>query len=376
MRSRVPKVVVVALVPAVLALYMVSRSPLQDGALPPGPFLDELRECFYSVPPPPIPEADAVRQVMSFCASGIIYRAAFDFGPSAATLLMRDLMRLEPRFDDCHVAAHEIAHAVALTGDERRLMDAGLLGECDWGYYDGAVMALAEMNPEDSDAELAARAQAFCDLFPRDDPFRAEVVANCFHGLGHVFWDRHFPDAPAAFAACALLEVPAESERLYSGAAQCAGGAAMSLSEHMLYGGDASLGLEHPSMVCPPLPEEMHSQCLQYTAYDDMLHRGGDPSGFLGWCLEVEGLGSLARSECAPHVGTFVGRSGRLELLDVCSGLQDGLSRGCLARALQVYVFYRGSEGFDRFCSERADICASEVELVAEARSGALFPLP
>lgn len=363
----------VAVVPAVLAIIVLARPDFEPDPPPLDEYLAELRECFEQAPRIPMPEVDATRHAMSMCASDLIYRATYLYGPERSTFVMRELMRLEPRFDDCHVVSHEIAHAVALTGDEQRLMDSGILGECGWGYYDGAVMALVEMNPGDSDAEIAARAKAFCDLFPRDDPNRPEVVANCYHGMGHVYWDRHFPDVEASFEACALIDAPAESGGLHSGAAQCAGGAAMSLAEAMMFGVPVIPVLEHPSMICPLLIGEMHSQCLQYTAYDDIVHRGDDPEGFLDWCVSVEGLGGLARSECVGHAATYIGRSARFDLAGLCEGLPSEESSFCVSRIIQNHVFYRGPVGVDEFCDARPDVCAREPRVVEEARAGNLF---
>ncbi len=362
-RRRLIRAAAVALPAAAAVAVLALRSSIPAGIPPVEPLLDELRACYHRLPRGVMPEADETRQAMTACAIPIVGQAVRDHGPETGILIMREMMRQEPRFDDCHVVAHEIAHVVAYTGDEQRLMDVGLLDECSWGYYDGAVMALAEINAEGSDQDLAVMAMRFCDLYPKGDRYRPEVVANCYHGMGHVYWDRRFPDIQSAFAGCGMISAPPEGPDLPPGSAQCAGGVAMSFAEAMQRRIPVEPVLEHPSMICALTEDDMHRQCLQYTAYDDIVHRGEDPVGFLRWCTGDSGLAAGARDECTLHVATYIGRSGRLSLVDVCYEHGGERAADCLATVLDNHTALKGEEAGRSFCAARPDVCADASRL-------------
>jgi len=332
-------------------------------------YVDRIRECAG----PPRSDLFADRNVMAECVSTVVEQLAAELGPSKARAVMFALMELEPRFSDCHVPSHAIAHGAARVLSLRKLMLESF-NECTYGYLDGATMALGELHAAKTDGELADMVWEFCQYYPAEREDRAEVLSNCFHGFGHVLSLRHAADTTRALAGCELLPGVPFSEGQLNAPAQCAGGVTMSFADAVANGAPTTPRYQYASMLCATLPDKgMKISCLTFTGNEDIRSRGEDLEGFLSWCVGSPGLRDV-KDLCWQTVGTFVGRTQRFESAGAICFAESPAStedrNRCLAamvHSMRETTASSREEAVSRICGEFADNdrCSALKEAIA-----------
>jgi len=303
-------------------------APLAAPAARAAALLPELEKCVGS----PVGQYDKsedfdieVRADAALCAEPLVGQATLDGGVEYGYQVMKNLMKLDPRFDDCHPAAHGIGHAATqVVKDDMQLMQNAFIG-CTYGYIDGVVMALSERYTSWSDSRLADLVARLCQSYKLDGEEQNLAVSNSYHGYGHVLSTRHQPMIVNAFRACTFL--PSDDLPGFdSASAQCAGGVAMDFATADLTGRQVLPKVKHPQQVCLLVAVNLRKACLNFSAHDDIESRGG-PSAYLAWCVSEPGMNAFV-TQCAASVGTWGGRTRKVaEAIEACDGLR-GLPDG------------------------------------------------
>ena len=162
------------------------------------------------------------------CLTPVVNEISVALGPKRAMDTIVRLAAAEERWRYCHQVVHVVAHAAIEAGVGYPEIAGAAADDCNLGFIDGAVMAVAEANPD----SIAAAEQVLqlCGHLP----VTSKSVNECGHGFGHILWERHHGDPRVAIAACRSTFGILAGNPVISGEraeAQCVGGVAMSVVE-------------------------------------------------------------------------------------------------------------------------------------------------
>lgn len=305
-------------------------------------------------------DLDAVRIAAGNCADPLFEEMAASFGPKVAREVMLKTMELEPRFSDCHVPSHSIAHGAGLNTPDDELMRYAY-PECSYGYLDGVAMFLGEKHAGKSDKDLAVLVYDVCNTYPPENGNTVEMLGNCYHGFGHVLWSRHEGEAESSMSLCELLPNDVLPGRP-SARAQCVGGVMMNVAVALAEGQPVFPLRQHPGQYCVPLEEELARECLVFTAYEDIVSRGSTER-YLQWCT-TQDFTANSKSACLSGAVASGSRDGDLEdVLRLCVRFAEKFDAGetCAWSAfysLQETAGLSPEEATERTCQAASDLCA------------------
>jgi len=305
-------------------------------------------------------DRDAVRIAAGDCADPIFLEMAASFGPKVAREVMLETMELEPRFSDCHVPSHSIAHGAGVNTPDDELMSYAY-PECSYGYLDGVAMFLGEKHDRKSDQELALLLYEVCNTYPPENGNTIEMLGNCYHGFGHVLWSRYPGDAEGSLRLCELLPNEELPDRP-SAPAQCVGGVMMSVAVALAEGQPVSPLRNHPGQYCVGLEDNLARECLVFTAYEDVEGRQSVEQ-YLQWCAEAD-FEDDVQTACLSGAVAFGSRNGALsEVLPICTKFAKEIDaeRTCVWSAfysLQEVAGLTADQAQERTCRAAPDLCS------------------
>jgi len=289
-------------------------------------------------------------------------------GPDAAWDALEEMLAEVPELADCHEIAHYLAHGAAQFMPSSELIPYSR-PLCEYGFLDGVIMVIDEENPGVPLESVVDLAQAACRSYPLDGLDLDGVASNCFHGIGHVLWNRLAPDVDAVLQWCLRLPEwePAES---VSPAAQCVGGAAMNISAEVVDGTGTVPARDFPGEHCAGLDRQVQRECLAYSIGNDLRQRNGNARAYLLWCTDpFSGITMVdgCFSALAGQAGFFramedylvpcvdIGEQFDLDLVCVSSAIEGLLATSQLSHQQAV----------DQVCSKVPRACRA-ARLVAE----------
>ena len=268
--------------------------------------------------------SEAVRSVATECIGEKVEALVLSDGPEAAWDAMLELTRRHPAFADCHEAAHYLAHGAAQVVPHEELMTYSR-PYCSYGYLDGAVMAIDEANAQEDTSEVLDRVVESCRNYPRDGDDWEGVANNCYHGVGHILWDRYGPHVQDTLDWCSRLS----GDPAYNGAvppsAQCVGGAAMSFAGSVLNPDQGVVPrYKTPGQYCAGLGPQEQIQCLTFTVNVELQARNNNVRSYLKWCTDPDS-GITVTEGCFASIAGQAGFFRNVkDFLPVCLELADG----------------------------------------------------
>ncbi|MFM7087928.1 MAG: hypothetical protein ACKOW9_00110 [Candidatus Paceibacterota bacterium] len=230
-----------------------------------------------------------------------------EVGPKAVMDALLTLAYKDDRYKECHELTHEIAHAGYQYYSANEVMEAASM-ECSAGYLDGAAMAAVEAG--ESDSESGMLALELCKAIRSNGE---DMLDTCFHGVGHIIWERSSDNLRAAYQRCRDM-VPDGWSHLGRTSelmrAQCVSGVGMSVSELRLKG-------VRPLSYCDNLLGFELVECVKFVAtYDAEVE---SIKSTLGWCQE---RGKDVLKGCAGAVGYRLGARGEEEKVYECAAFE------------------------------------------------------
>lgn len=229
--------------------------------------------------------SEVVRGAVTACLGPHVEAVASRSGPDSAWDALAQFLDENPgAVADCHEIAHYLAHGAAsfLPASELVVFSRPL---CEYGYLDGLAMVVNEENPNEPVESVVRRIDQACRTYPPQGPDAAGVADNCFHGIGHVLWDRLRPNALEVRAHCLALEDFVSAQDVPP-SAQCIGGAAMDVSAATVDTPELVVGVEFPGQFCRDLPRQAQRECLAYSISSDLRLRNGSARAYLRWCTD------------------------------------------------------------------------------------------
>ena len=267
-----------------------------------------------------------------------------------------DEVAKDPQVGGCHFLSHAIGHVAAETLPLTEIAKSGFL-HCYGGFYDGAVMALADMDAGVDDATFLRHTVTLCQGAGSVEPL---TVAFCAHGAGHALVTRHGRDYAEALEACAQLDDTPLGVRGYSIRASCVGGAVM---EFRAAPGEAVPGAVFSTEICRGLAGTSLDQCVEYTGVMDVSQRDGDVGAYLRWCATDPDF--AATDECFARAGVWAYLSGQAEVgVPECMLLAGAVERrescayGYATGPYTVGAEWTPAGQVDSGCREFPEFCA------------------
>ena len=251
------------------------------------------------------------------CLTPVVSEISVSLGPKRAMDTIIGLAAVEDRWRFCHLVVHIVAHAAIEAGVGYPEIAGAATDDCNRGFIDGAVMAVAESYPDDITA--AEQVLQLCGHLRAT----SESVKECGHGFGHILWERHPGNPRVAIAACRSTFGALAGNPVISGEhaeAQCVGGVAMSVVEEWVRAPER-FPEGRPLGVCGLVEPAELGYCVGFVVPFDI--NATNPEATLSWCRDNAGA---VMGDCGSAVGYTLGNQEMPETaLSVCDrfGVRD-----------------------------------------------------
>ena len=243
-------------------------------------------------------------KVAESCMKDEVVTLTTEVGPKLVMDALLTLAVSDERFRACHELTHEIAHAGYQSYSPIEVMNAASM-ECSAGYLDGAAMAAVEAGS--SDKESGDLALELCEALSIE---RSDMIDTCFHGVGHIIWERSKGDYLAGYERCRGM-VRDGWEHLGRDSvlmrAQCISGVGMSVAELRLKD-------VRPLSYCDGLSGVEMVECVKFVATYDAESEPTEST--LLWCSKH---GSDVLNGCAGAVGYRLGAINKPSEIEECA---------------------------------------------------------